>query len=77
MISSIFNEEKTSKISSNQRSSWYFNMPLIRNRLINIIEKEEEDTISKWLVRYNYIKYNDRMIDFYIKVIYKSRNQGL
>ncbi len=73
-IFSILNKEKISEISSNQCSSWRFNMPLIRNRSINIIEKEEENMISKWLVRYDCIEYNGRMVDFHIKVIYKSRN---
>ena len=49
-------------------------MTLIRNRLINIIEKEEEDMISRRLVRYDCTEYNNRMIDSYTKVIHESRN---
>ncbi len=50
-------------------------MPSIRNRSINIIKKEKKDTISKWLVRCNCIECNSRIVNSYIKVIYKSRNQ--
>ncbi len=51
-------------------------MPSIRNRLINIIEEKEEDTISKQLVRCDYIKCNGRLVDSHTKVINESRNQG-
>ena len=74
-IFSILNEEETSEISSSRCSSWRFNTSSIRNRSINIIE-EEEDTISRRLVRYDYIKYNSKMVDSHIKVIHESRNQG-
>jgi len=73
-ISSIFNKEKISEIFSSQCSSQRFNASSIRNRSINIIEKKEEDTISRRLVRCNYTKYNGRMVDSHIKVIHKSRN---
>ena len=77
LISSILNEEKTSKISSSWCLSQCFNAPSIRNRSINIIEKKEEDTISRRLVRCNYTKYNGRMVNSCIKVIHESKNQDL
>ncbi len=75
-IFSIFNEEETSKISSNRRSSWHFNIPLIRNKSINIIKEEEKDTISRRLVRCDCIEYNSRIVDSHTKIIHESRNQG-
>ncbi len=76
-ISSILNEEETSKIFSSWHSSWCFNMLSIRNRSINIIEEEEENTISRWLIRCDCTKCNGRMVDSHIKVIHESRNQDL
>ncbi len=73
-ISSIFNKEKISEIFSSQCSSQRFNASSIRNRSINIIEKEKEDTISRQLVRYDCTECNSRMVDSYIKVIHESRN---
>ncbi len=74
-IFSILNEEETSEISSSWHSSQRFNASLIRNRSINIIKEEEEDTISRQLIRCNCIECNDRMVDSHTKVIHKSRNQ--
>ena len=76
LISSILNEEKTSKISSSWCLSQCFNAPSIRNRSINIIEEKEEDIISRRLVRYDCTKCNGRIVDSHTKVIHESRNQG-
>ena len=76
LISSILNEEKISKISSSQHSSQHFNVPSIRNKSINIIEEEEENTISRRLIKCDYTKCNGRMIDSCTKVIHESRNQS-
>jgi len=74
LISSIFN--KTSEIFSNWHLNCRFNTFSIRNRSINIIKEEEEDIISKRLVKYNCTKCNSKIIDSYIKVIYELRNQN-
>ncbi len=76
-IFSILNEEKTSEISLSWRLSQRFNASSIRNRSINIIEEEEKNMISRWLVRCDCIKCNGRMVDSHTKVIHESRNQDL